>query len=67
MKYIRDIKHSITNYVNNFILINNGIITHNEKINNTWEESTCNDDGDEYDDVTYLNCKIDIKFCFIKI
>jgi hypothetical protein len=56
----------IDNYVNNFIISNNNIITHTEKVNNTWEESTCNDDGDEYEDTTYLNCKIDIKFCFMK-
>ena len=62
-----DIISRITNYVNNTTNTNNGIIYHKEKINNTWEESTCNDDGDEYDEITYLQCKIDIKFCFMKI
>ena len=59
----------INNYVKNYIneTSSNIQITHMEKVNNTWEESTCNDDGDEYDDITYLNCTIDIKFCFIKI
>jgi hypothetical protein len=57
----------IKNYFLNFSLTNNGIITHQEKINNTWEESSCNDDGDEYDEITYLNCNIDIKFCFMKM
>jgi hypothetical protein len=61
------IQIEIYNYVNNFIISNNEIITHTEKINNTWEESGCNDDGDEYDEITYLNCAIDIKFCFIKL
>jgi hypothetical protein len=56
----------IKNYFLNFSLTNNGIITHQEKINNTWEESSCNDDGDEYDEIAYLNCNIDIKFCFLK-
>jgi len=58
---------AINNYVNNFIITNNNIVTHIEKINNTWEESGCNDDGDEYDEITYLNCHIDIKFCFLKM
>ena len=58
---------AINNYVNNFIMTNNKIVTHIEKINNTWEESGCNDDGDEYDEITYLNCNIDIKFCFLKM
>jgi hypothetical protein len=58
---------AINNYVNNFVLTNNNIVTHTEKINNTWEESGCNDDGDEYDEITYLNCHIDIKFCFLKM
>ena len=54
--------------INNFIMTNNKIVTHIEKINNTWEESGCNDDdGDEYDEITYLNCNIDIKFCFLKM
>ena len=56
----------IKNYFLNYSLINNGIITHQEEINNTWEESSCNDDGDEYDEIAYLNCNIDIKFCFMK-
>lgn len=53
------------NYVDN-LLINNQTIKHVEKIVNRWEESGCNDSGDEYDDQTYLNCNIDIKFCFCK-
>ena len=70
----------IDNYVNNFITYNDtntitniitntitNTITHTENVNNVWEESTCNDDGDEYDEVTYLNCHIDIKFCFLKM
>jgi hypothetical protein len=61
------IQIEIYNYVNNFIISNNEIITHTEKINNTWEESGCNDDGDEYEETAYLNCAIDIKFCFIKL
>lgn len=60
----------INNYVNNYYrnnyINNNNIVSHKEKINNTWEESSCNDDGDEYDETTYLNCNIDIKFCFMK-
>ena len=61
------IQIEIYNYVNNYIISNNKIITHTEKINNIWEESGCNDDGDEYEEIAYLNCAIDIKFCFIKL
>ncbi len=61
------IQIEIYNYVNNYIISNNEIITHTEKITNIWEEAGCNDDGDEYEETAYLNCAIDIKFCFIKI
>ena len=48
----------IKNYFLNYSLTNNVennfILTHEEKVNNTWEESSCNDDGDEYDEVAYL-------------
>lgn len=54
------------NYMN-IITSTNNVVSHIEKINNTWEESSCNDDGDEYDETTYLHCNIDIKFCFMKI
>ena len=64
--YEDEILIDINNYINNNVVVNNGIVTHTEKINNTWEESSCNDDGDEYDEIAYLNCKIDIKFCFMK-
>jgi len=64
--YKDEIMIDINNYINNNVVVNNGIVTHTEKINNTWEESSCNDDGDEYDEIAYLNCKIDIKFCFMK-
>ena len=58
----------IENYAKNYTIApSEGNITHNEKINNTWEESSCNDDGDEYDEVAYLNCKMDVKFCFRKV
>lgn len=59
----------IDNYVKCIDVSNNNkilTITHTEKINNTWEESSCNDDGDEYEETTYLHCNIDIKFCFLK-
>jgi hypothetical protein len=58
----------INNYVNivSNNISNNSIVSHVEKINNRWEESSCNDDGDEYDETTYLHCNIDIKFCFMK-
>lgn len=56
----------INNYVKNYTPCNKALIVHTEKINNTWEESTCNDDGDEYDEITYLKCHIDIKFCYVK-
>ena len=55
----------INNYVKNYTACNKSLIVHTEKINNTWEESTCNDDGDEYDEITYLKCNIDIKFCYL--
>jgi hypothetical protein len=55
----------VSNYVEN-LLINNHQINHKEIVLNRWEESGCNDSGDEYDDQTYLHCDIDIKFCFCK-
>lgn len=55
----------VSNYVQN-LLTNNQKIKHQEKVLNRWEESGCNDSGDEYDDQTYLHCDIDIKFCFSK-
>jgi hypothetical protein len=55
----------VPNYVSNLIK-NNQTIKHQEKVLNRWEESGCNDSGDEYDDETYLHCDIDIKFCFCK-
>ena len=57
----------INNYYNNFITNHdNSIIIHTETVNNLWEESSCNDGGDEYEEVAYLQCNIDIKFCFLK-
>jgi hypothetical protein len=61
------IKYNLENYLKNLDLNQNSKISRFEEILNTWEESTCNDDGDEYDETTYLNCQIDIKFCFYKI
>ncbi len=58
---------NLENYLNNFSYSNNSVITRFEKILNTWEESGCNDDGDEYEETTYLNCQIDIKFGFYKL
>lgn len=75
-------KYNILNYAENFtqdlIKLNqtnqinqlnqtNQTIKYEEKVVNTWEESTCNDDGDEYDETTYLQCNINIKFCFCKL
>ena len=58
----------ITNYyLNIFNLSNNSKVKRVEEVLNTWEESGCNDDGDEYDETTYLTCQIDIKFCFFKL
>ena len=56
----------INNYLKNYTPCNRDLVVHTEKINNTWEESTCNDDGDEYDEITYLKCHIDIKFCYLR-
>jgi hypothetical protein len=64
---LETIEQSIKNYWLNFNFENNQIGKHQEKIINTWEESGCNDSGDEYDDTTYLTCSIDIKFGFFKI
>lgn len=68
---IENIRFNLENYIGNSnpILIpnSNTKITRFEEILNTWEESGCNDDGDEYDETTYLNCQIDIKFCFFKL
>ncbi len=61
------IRYNLENYLNNFSYSNNSVITRFEKVLNTWEESGCNDDGDEYDETTYLNCQIDIKFGFYKL
>lgn len=61
------IKYNLENYINNFSYSNNSVITKYEKVLNTWEESGCNDDGDEYDETTYLHCQIDIKFGFYKL
>ncbi len=61
------IQFNLENYLNNFSYSNNSVITRFEKILNTWEESGCNDDGDEYEETTYLNCQIDIKFGFYKL
>ncbi len=41
-------------------------VAYKEKVINTWEESGCNDSGDEYDETTYFDCKIDIKFGFAR-
>lgn len=60
------IKYNLTNYLNNFTYSNNSKVTRFEEILNTWEESGCNDSGDEYDETTYLTCQIDIKFGFFK-
>jgi hypothetical protein len=66
-------KYNILNYASNFtqelteLIREKQIIKYEEKVINTWEESTCNDDGDEYDDTTYLQCNINIKFCFCKL
>ena len=58
----------ITNYYLNIVkLSNNCKVKRVEEVLNTWEESGCNDDGDEYDETTYLTCQIDIKFCFFKL
>ena len=62
-----NISFDIQNYFLNWTHSNNSIITRTEEILNTWEESSCNDDGDEYTETTYLNCNIDIKFCFYKL
>ena len=62
-----NISFDIQNYFLNWEHSNNSIITRTEEILNTWEESSCNDDGDEYTETTYLNCNIDIKFCFYKL
>ena len=64
---LNSIEQNITNYWLNFNFKNNQIGSYQEKIINTWEESGCNDSGDEYDDTTYFTCSIDIKFGFYKI
>ena len=64
---LNNISFDIQNYFLNWTQTNNSIITRKEEVLNTWEESSCNDDGDEYTETTYLNCNIDIKFCFYKL
>ena len=64
---LNNISFDIQNYFLNWTQTNNSIITRTEEVLNTWEESSCNDDGDEYTETTYLNCNIDIKFCFYKL
>ena len=72
-KKLQICKYNILNYYYNFssTLKETGhmsdMVKYKEKVINTWEESSCNDDGDEYDETTYLSCNIDIKFCFCKI
>lgn len=61
------IKYNLSNYLDNFTYSNNSKVTRFEEILNTWEESGCNDSGDEYDEITYLTCQIDIKFGFFKL
>lgn len=58
------INQHINNFFLNFNFKNNCAGTYQEKITNRWEESGCNDSGDEYDELTYLTCNIDIKFGF---
>ena len=53
--------------MNNLNFSNNSKLIRFEEILNTWEESGCNDDGDEYNETTYFTCQIDIKFGFYKI
>ena len=62
-----NIVYNLTNFMNNIDFSNNSKLIRFEEILNTWEESGCNDDGDEYDETTYLTCQIDIKFGFYKI
>lgn len=62
-----NIIYNLTNYINNFDFSNCIKLVRFEEILNTWEESGCNDDGDEYDETTYLTCQIDIKFGFYKM
>lgn len=65
-KQLQFVEKSINNFYLNFNFENNGMGSYQEKIINTWEESGCNDSGDEYDDTTYFTCSIDIKFGFAK-
>lgn len=69
---IDEIKIICENYANNCMKKNNQLISHVEKtLNSVVTTEMCNEAG-EYDTeetkyATYLNCKVDIKFCFCKV
>lgn len=65
---------TINNYINNLNFEEDNTfekddqtLKYNEKVLNTWEENGCNDNGDIYEDITYLNCKINILYGFYKV
>ena len=60
--------HEIQEFVESYTGPNNALIKHNETVETEWEIEMCNDDaGSSGSYTSYLNCNIDIKFCFMKL
>jgi len=68
LNVLNKIKTIVDDYVKNYQGHNNVFIKHKELVDNRWSREMCNDDnGSSGHYTSYLNCNIDIKFCFISI